>query len=220
MLDKVLYGTIADSFCGELPTRNILLDIDIKGKCLNAVISDLKYIEDVSSQVDNCVDLIKRVKIDYALLGTQSITTGKQLNEFASSLLGKLYAAFGLSKDSTEEDISAAINALSGLCIMYDGKLEKVAESELSAIAGSFNDDAYLSQPFAAESVKGLTNAKAEIDEMHKSDNFHLTMKTQLTALNDCIQYPVLFGVWRYRVREQGSERSFRDYIRIYNDGI
>ena len=45
-------------------------------------------------------------------------------------------------------------------------------------------------------------------------------VKQELSALTDCIQYPVLFGIWKYRVREQGSKRSFRDYIKIYNDGI
>lgn len=45
-------------------------------------------------------------------------------------------------------------------------------------------------------------------------------IKNDIQSLNDCIQYPVLYGVWRYRVREQDSVRSFRDFIKIYNDGI
>ena len=73
---------------------------------------------------------------------------------------------------------------------------------------------------FAAEAVKGLEQAKKDIDEWHSGDNFHLTIKQETAALADCLLYPVLYGIWRYRVREQDSTHSFRDYIAIYNDGI
>lgn len=221
MLDKVLYGGIASAFGGALPARNILLDMDSKADSLNALISDLKYISSYASEVDNCFDLIKKVKCDYVLLGAEKLQNGRQLAEFAGKLLDKITATFGVTKESSAEDIAAAINALSGLCtINADGKLEKVSDGELKEMADSFGGDGYLKQSFAAEAVSGLDAAKKNIDEWHSGENFHLRVKQELSALADCIQYPVLFGIWKYRVREQDSQRSFRDYIRIYNDGI
>ena len=87
-------------------------------------------------------------------------------------------------------------------------------------MGASFSDDGWKKQPFAAEAVVGVDEAKKHIDELHSGDNFHLSGKNELSELGDSIQYPVLYGIWRYRVREQDSDRSFADYIRIYNDGI
>ncbi len=112
MLDKVLYGGIESGFCGELPTRNILLDIPDKGKSLNSVISDLKYIYSFAVEVDSCFDLIKRVKCEYIHLGAKDISNSKQLAEFAQGLLERLYKLFGLTEDSSESEISEAIEAL------------------------------------------------------------------------------------------------------------
>ncbi|MDE5808554.1 MAG: 16S rRNA (cytidine(1402)-2'-O)-methyltransferase, partial [Muribaculaceae bacterium] len=38
----------------------------------------------------------------------------------------------------------------------------------------------------------------------------------EISKLHDCIQYSVLYGIWKYRAKEQDSDRSFRDYIKIY----
>ena len=220
MLDKILFPSLGECFFGELPSRNILLDIDCKGECLNNVIADLKYIKGYASEIDNCIDLIKKTKCDYPVAGVEKIGNSKQLAEFASLRLERLYTLFGLSADSSSEDISAACNALGGLCVLNGGRLERLGADKTGALSESFGGDRYLSQPFAAEAVKGLADAKASIDELHAADSFHLKIKQELASLTDSIQYSVLFGIWKYRVREQDSERSFRDYIKIYNDGI
>ncbi len=220
MLDEILFGTVSDAFCGKLPTRNILFDIDGRGEHLCAAVSKLRYILSYASEVDNCMELIKKTKCDYCLLGAQSVSNGKQLVEFAKKRLDVLYKAFGLSGSSTDDEIAAAAEALGGLCVINDGRIERVPEEELSKMAESFSGDGYKELPFASEAIKGFANAKSFIDELHEGGNFHLAVKEQLAELNDCIQYPVLFGIWRYRVHEQGSGKSFEDYIRIYNEGI
>ena len=220
MLDKVLYGSIASGFCGALPSRNVLLDMDTKADSVNSLVADLKYIAGYASEVDNCLDLIKKVKCDYVLLGAEKLANGKQVAEYAGKLLDRVCGVFGFTKESSAEEIAAAVNGLSGLCVMDGGKLAKVPDAELAAMAQSFEGDGYLKQSFAAEAVSGLAEAKKNIDEWHSGENFHLRVKQELNALADCIQYPVLFGIWRFRVREQDSKRSFRDYIKIYNDGI
>ena len=220
MLDKVLYGGIDSGFCGELLTRNILLDIPTKGQSLNNVISDLKYIRSFATEVDSCFDLIKRVKCDYIHLGAKDIANSRQLADFALDRLEKLYKIFGLSGDSTEAEISAAIEGLNGLCVVRDGRLQAVPDDTLKAIASGFESDDYKSLPFAEEALKGLAEAKAEIDAMHDSKGYHLTVKTQVNELPDCVKYSVLFGIWRYRVRERDSQRSFKDFVKIFNDGM
>lgn len=217
-LEKVLYLQLENGFCGKLPARNILLDVPEKGECLNNLIGDLKYIRGVAKEIDNCLDLIKKVKCEYTIPETEEIRNSKQLAEFAENMLGRLYKLFGLSESSSNDDIAAAINALSGLCIMRDGKLAKAPEC--GAMADTFTNDSYSNQPFALDALKGLADAKAQIDELHKNDDFHLKIKQEIVSLNDCIQYPVLFGIWKYRAKEQDSDRSFKDYIKIYNDGI
>ncbi len=220
MLDKVMYGSLASAFCCGLPSRNILLDIENKGEYMANVFEDLKYVVSYSNEVDSCFDLIKKFKGDYAAFGTEKITTAKQLAEFSDKLLGRLCKAFGVEKTASAEDVAAAVNALDGLCYLDDGRLTKVPADKLSAMSASFDDEAWKSLSFASEAVSGLEEAKKHIDELHVDDNFHLNIKTELSELVDSIQYPVLFGIWRYRVREQDSTKSFKEYIRIYNEGI
>lgn len=217
-LEKVLYLQLENGFCGKLPARNILLDVPEKADCLNNLIGDLKYIRGVAKEIDNCLDLIKKVKCEYAIPETQAIANSKQLAEFAENMLDRMYKLFGLSESSSTDDIAAAVNALSGLCIVRDGKLAKAPEC--GAMSDSFTNDSYSNQPFALDALKGLSNAKAQIDELHKGSDFHLKIKQEIVSLNDCIQYPVLYGIWKYRAKEQDSDRSFKDYIKIYNDGI
>lgn len=217
-LEKVLYLQLENGFCGKLPARNILLDVPEKAGCLNNLIGDLKYIRGVAKEIDNCLDLIKKVKCEYAVTETQTIANSKQLAEFAENMLARMYKLFGLNESSTTDDIAAAINALSGLCIVRDGKLAKAPEC--GAMSDSFTNDSYSNQPFALDALKGLSDAKAQIDELHKGSDFHLKIKQEIVSLNDCIQYPVLYGIWKYRAKEQDSDRSFKDYIKIYNDGI
>lgn len=218
ILDKTLFLQADKAFCGELPTRNILFDVPSRGRCLNELISDLKYIRSIAKQEESCLDLIKRVKGEYALPQTETIVSAKQLAEFAESSLGGLYGFFGLSESSSEADIAAAVEALGGLCVVNNGKLEAAPDRE--GMGASFQSSMYTNEPFAAEAVLGLTDAKAQIDELHKDDNFHLRIKEEISKLHDCIQYPVLYGIWKYRAKEQDSDRSFKDYIKIYNDGL
>lgn len=217
-LEKVLYLRLEDGFCGKIPTRNILLDVSGKADCLNNLIGDLKYIRGVAKEIDNCLDLIKKVKCEYAIPETQAISNSRQLAEFAENMLDRMYKLFGLSENSSTDDIAASVNALSGLCIVRDGKLAKAPEC--GAMSDSFTNDSYSNQPFALDALKGLSDAKAQIDELHKGSDFHLKIKQEIVSLNDCIQYPVLYGIWKYRAKEQDSDRSFKDYIKIYNDGI
>lgn len=220
MLDKVLYGSITSGFCGELPTRNILLDIPSKGESLNNLIADLKYIESYANEVDNCFELIKKVKCDYVHSGATGISNSKQLADFASKQLERIYTAFGLDGNSSESDISAAIEKLNGLCVVKDGRIEKGPDDMLTDMAKSFDGSDYLSMPFALDAVKGLEQAKAAIDEMHDSERYHLAVKNSINELPDCVKYSVLYGIWRYRVRERDSKRSFRDFVKIFNEGI
>ncbi len=219
MLDKVLFGGLADAFFGDMPARNILLDIDIKAECLSNLIADLRYTESYASEVDNCYDLIRKFEGDYEALGAGKITNAKQLAEFAGKLLAKVCGFFGVSKDASQEDIAAALASLTGLCAVNDGALAPVNSEMLSKIAASLDQDP-AGQPFGEEAIAGVEAAHKHIDELHSGSNYHLMIKNDIQSLNDCIQYPVLYGVWRYRVREQDSVRSFKDFIRIYNDGI
>lgn len=220
MLDKVMYGSLASGFCCGLPSRNILLDIENKGEYMANVFDDLKYVVSYSNEVESCFDLIKKFKGDYAAFGTEKITTAKHLAEFSDKLLAKLCKTLGVEKTASREDVAAAINALDGLCCLNDGALTKVPADKLSEMSASFDGGEWKSLPFSSEAVNGLEEAKKHIDELHSGDNFHLNIKTELSELVDSIQYPVLFGIWRYRVREQDSTKSFKEYIRIYNEGI
>ena len=218
VLDKVLYLQLEKGFCGSLPARNILLDIPQKAECVNGLITDLKYTRDYARQVDNCLDLIKKVKCEYTVPETERLSSAKQLADFADDMLKRLYKLLGITEQSSQTDISSAVHSLDGLCVIEDGKLENAPYRE--QMAASFEDNSYTNLPFAMEAVKGLMDAKAEIDEFHRGEDFHLKIKQEISSLGDCIQYPVLYGIWKYRAKEQDSNRSFKEYIKIYNDGI
>ncbi len=220
VLEKALYGGIASAFCEGLPTRNILLDIEDKGERMAAVFDDLKYVVSYAGEVDSCFDLIKKFKGDYAAFGTDKIATAKQLAEFAAKLLDRICEVLGVEKDAPRDRIIEAINALDGLCVMDNGRLRKVSQEKLNEMSAALGSDEWKKLPFASEAVNGVAEAKQHIDQLHGGDNFHLHIKEELAELTDCIQYSVLLGVWKYRVREQNSDKSFREYIKIYNDGI
>ena len=219
MLSKVLYAALPDAFCGNIPGRNVLLDTDEKAGLIRDLIADLKYTQSYSSDVDNCYDLIKKFKGEYELLGAAKIANAKQLAEFSGKLLDKVCRFYGVSRDASPEDVAAAVGSLTGLCIVNDGALVPVSDDVLEKTAASLDADP-ASGPFGEEAVAGLAQAHSRINELHSGENYHLMIKNDIQSLNDCIQYPVLYGVWRYRVREQDSVRSFRDFIRIYNDGM
>ena len=218
VLEKTLYLQTESGYCGDLPTRNILMDIGIKGECLSGLVSDLKYILTIAKQEDNCLDLIKRVKCEYAVPEAERINSGKLLAEFAESMLKRICGLFGFDANSSPKEIAAAVNGLEGLCVVSGGRLRKAPD--IDTMAGSFESSVYTNEPFASEAIPQLADAKAKIDELHKDEKFHLRIKEEITKLGDCIQYPVLYGIWRYRAKEQDSDRSFADYIKIYNDGL
>lgn len=218
ILDKTLYLCIDDAFSDSFISRNILLDIPEKAKCVNNLFADLRYIKDFASQVESCQDLIKRVKREYCVSETERIANSKQLVEFADTMLKSLYKTFGLSEKSSEADITAAVNDIGGLCVKNSGKLEKAPYRQ--EMAQSLTDDSYSNEPFAFEAISGIREAKSQIDEFHKGADFHLKIKQEISELGDCIQYAVLYGIWKYRAKEQNSHRSFKEYIKIYNDGL
>lgn len=219
MLDKVLFASLPDSMDDFVPQRNILLDIDIKAECIANLISDLSYANSYSAEVDSCYDLIKKFKGDYELTGAGKISNARQLSEYSSAMLDKICTFYGISRTSGKEDIVAVLTPLTGLCISDNGVLTNIASDICSKTAESLNilPD---SLPFGAEVTDGIEEAHKRINELHNGSNYHLMIKNDIQSLNDCIQYPVLFGIWRYRVREEDSVRSFRDFIKIYNDGL
>ena len=219
MLDKVLYGALPGALSFTVPQRNILLDIGIKAECVSNLIADLKYVHSYSSEVDSCYDLVKKFKGEYELLGAGKVSNAKQLSEFSGEMLGRICKFYGVTKDSSGEEIEAALASAKGLCVSDDGVLAAISADVVSNTAASLDADP-ASQPYGAEVLAGIKEARQHIDELHSGRNYHLMIKNDIQSMNDCIQYPVLFGIWRYRVREEDSVRSFRDFIKIYNDGL
>ena len=219
MLGKVLYASLPNAFCGDIPARNVLLDIPEKGEYIAELVADLRYAESYASEVDSCYDLIKKVKADYELLGAGNLSNARHLAEFAGKLLAKVCRFYGIEKDSSPEEIAAAADKLSGLCQAADGALSAVPADMVEKISKSLDADP-AAQPFGEKAIAGLEQAKQRVNELHSGSHYHLMIKNDIQSLNDCIQYPVLYNIWKYRVREQDSVRSFRDFIRIYNDGM
>lgn len=219
MLGKVLYASLPNAFCGDIPARNVLLDIPAKGEYIAELVADLRYAESYASEVDSCYDLIKKVKADYELLGAGNLSNARHLAEFAGKLLARVCRFYGIEKDSSPEEIAAAADKLSGLCQAADGALSAVPADMVEKISKSLDADP-AAQLFGEEAIAGLEQAKQRVNELHSGSHYHLMIKNDIQSLNDCIQYPVLYNIWKYRVREQDSVRSFRDFIRIYNDGM
>lgn len=219
ILEKNLCRSIADAFCGALPTRNILFDIKESGVFMVNLIASLKYIRDHSKQAESGFDFIKKVKSEFSLVDDDSISNTKQLADFAEKNLNRIYTLLGVNDKSTPAEVAAAMNALSGLCLINnDGKIEKALLRD--EMAASFSDNSYSNQPFASEAVKGLEEAKAQVDAMENDKEFHIKIKNAVCELNDSIQYPVMYGIWKYREKQRNSGYQFKEYIRIFNDGI
>ena len=219
MLGKVLYASLPNAFCGDIPARNVLLDIPEKGEYIAELVADLRYAESYASELASCYHLIKKDKADNELHGAGNLYNARHLAEFAGKLLAKVCRFYGIEKDSSPEEIAAAADKLSGLCQAADGALSAVPADMVEKISKSLDADP-AAQPFGEEAIAGLEQAKQRVNELHSGSHYHLMIKNDIQSLNDCIQYPVLYNIWKYRVREQDSVRSFRDFIRIYNDGM
>lgn len=220
ILERNLCRSLSEAFCGALPTRNILFDIKEMGTFMVGLIASLKYVRDHAQQAESGFDFIKRIKAEFSLADEDEISNTKQLADFADKNLNKLYTLLGLNDRSTAAEIAAAMNALNGLCLINDeGKIEKMLLRD--EMAASFSDNSYSNQPFASEAVRGLEDAKAEVDAMENDSEFHIKIKNAVSELNDCIKYPVMYGIWKYREKQKKhSGCQFKEYIRIYNDGI
>lgn len=218
VLEKNLCRSIGDAFCGALPTRNILFEMKEAGTYMAGLVSSLKYVRDHAKQAESGLDFIKKVKAEFSLIEDDGISNTKQLSDFAEKNLTKIYTLLGVNDNSTANEIAAAMNSLTGLCLIKDGKIEQATECE--KMAESFSDNSYAEQPFAAEAVKGLDEAKADVDALKDDKDFHIKIKYAVSELNDCIQYPVIYGIWKYREKQSNSGYQFKEYIRIFNDGI
>ena len=220
VLERNLCRSIGEAFCGALPTRNILFDIKEKGVFMAGLVASLKYVRDHAQQAESGFDFIKKVKADFSLVDNDEISNTKQLTDFADKTLNKIYTLLGINDKSSPAEIAAAMNEINGLCLINDsGKIEKMLLRD--EMAASFSDNSYSNQPFASEAVKGLEDAKAEVDALENDKEFHIKIKNAVRELHDVIQYPVMYGIWKYREKQKKQSGSqFKEYIRIFNDGI
>ncbi|MCH5196288.1 MAG: hypothetical protein J1F28_06225 [Oscillospiraceae bacterium] len=220
VLERNLCRSIGEAFCGALPTRNIMFDIKEKGVYMAGLVASLKYVRDHAQQAESGFDFIKKVKADFSLVDNDEISNTKQLTDFADKTLNKIYTLLGINDRSSPAEIAAAMNEINGLCLINDsGKIEKMLLRD--EMAASFSDNSYSNQPFASEAVKGLEDAKAEVDALENDKEFHIKIKNAVRELHDVIQYPVMYGIWKYREKQKKQSGSqFKEYIRIFNDGI
>lgn len=166
MLGKVLYASLPNAFCGDIPARNVLLDIPAKGEYIAELVADLRYAESYASEVDSCYDLIKKVKADYELLGAGNLSTPAIWRNSRGSSLQRCAGSTALRRTPPPRRSQRRQTSLSGLCQAADGALSAVPADMVEKISKSLDADP-AAQPFGEEAITGLEQAKQRVNELH-----------------------------------------------------
>lgn len=227
ILKKVLCGNICGGLLPLMPSRNILFDLPELPDMLADVVLDLKYVNSYSAEVDSCFDLIKKFNGDYNVRDAK-IENAKQLSEYSAKKLDAIVNAFGFEKIETEnhEELSAMLSeklAQIGKGLLYldeNGKITAINGDELKKMLYNDAYEAEKNGEYITAATQGIESSKNFIKDMHDKEFFMANVKETVNELSESIRFPVLYGIWRYRVRERGSQKSFSEFIKIYNDGV
>lgn len=219
MLGKVLYASLPNAFCGDIPARNVLLDIPERANTSPSWWRTSATRKATQAKSTAATTSSRRSRRTTSCSAPETSPTPAIWRNSRESSLQRCAGSTALRRTPPPTEIAAAADKLSGLCQAADGALSAVPADMVEKISKSLDADP-AAQPFGEEAIAGLEQAKQRVNELHSGSHYHLMIKNDIQSLNDCIQYPVLYNIWKYRVREQDSVRSFRDFIRIYNDGM
>lgn len=230
MLQKCLISRISTGLLRDIPSRNILFNFPKISYHLAKCIYDLKYINSYATEVESCFDLIKQFKADYLVPDNVSISNSKQLVDITAAMINNLMHLFDIDENLSahpevaqiEKLFAPVLKSLSGalLYLTDTNRIKALKDKELKAMLYSAAYQSALSQSQSSPIQQGIRNAKATIDANYGSDEFTAKLRDAVSSYDYRMQLSILYGVWRYRAREIGTSKSFKKFIKIFNEGV
>ncbi len=227
VLSRALAGNLYKAFRVNVPSENIMFNIEGIETMLAEIIADIKYVADYTGAVGSSFDIISKFRQDYNIPSARDLTTAPKTHDYAQRKLQTIAKALGvddmigekdLDKAALTEKITAKVNEIrSGFSYFdKDGKISTIPHNtaktaEFKQFAGYLDGN-----PFNL----GLKNAREELQKAVSGKKEYAYIKNVITEIPDALKPAVLYNIWIYWHKTLGIGGSYAEFIKAYNEGV
>ena len=217
MLERTLALNFLDSYRPNIPSNSVYTCFDGLEKSLAGVITELKALSTMP-QEKRKDDFATAFSAKYCL----PFTSFQPLLALAGEKLGALCKAFGVTDETgaeqLEDKIKAKLDEIRGSYAYID------ENGVLTAAKTAFCNDSYrkLSEKAGENRLVQEKNDAAELLKQ-RAQSFEKGPLPYITDLVQQVKKPlrnaVLFNVYRYLRENFGTQESYREFMRKFNEG-
>ncbi len=227
VMSRALAGNLYKAFRVNVPSANVMFNVDGIEDMLADTIADIKYVSDYTGAVGSSFDIISKFRQDYNIPSSRGLTTAPKTHEYAQRKLETIAKALGVSDLIKEKDIdkaaltskiTAKITEIRSGFSFFDGNGEiKTVPYGTSKTAEFKQFAGYLDgNPFNL----GLKNAREELEKAVKGKNEYAYIKDAVSQIPDTLKPAVLYNIWIYWHKTFGIGGSYAEFIKAYNEGV
>lgn len=227
VLGKALAGNLYKAFRKNVPSENILFNVEGIEVMLADMIADIKYIADYTGAVGSSFDIISRFRSDYNVPPARNLTTAARTHEYSQKKLETLAALLGVSDLIKGKDVDKAallmkitekVTQIKSGFSYLDDKMNIKTIPHKTARTDEFKQFAgYLDgNPFNL----GLKKAQSELKSAVDGKKEFVYIKDALMQIPDALKSAVLYNIWIYWHKTLGIGGSYAEFIKAYNEGV
>ena len=227
VLGRALAGNLYKAFRMNVPSENILFDIEGIEDILTDMIIDVKYVADYTGAVGSSFDIISKFRQDYNVPAARNLTTAARTHEYSQRKLETLAKALGVADMTSEKEIDREA---------LKGKIIQTVKQIRSGYSYFDKDMAIRTVPFSAPQTKefkefagyldgnpfnlGLKNAREELKKAVGGKKEFVYIKDAIMQIPDALKPAVLYNIWIYWHKTLGIGGSYAEFIKAYNEGV
>ncbi len=227
VLSRALAGNLYKAFRVNVPSENIMFNIEGIENMLADIVFDIKYVADYTGAVGSSFDIISKFRQDYNVPTARDLTTAPKTHDYAQRKVTTIAKALGvedmigekdLDKAALTERITAKVKEIrSGYSYFdKDARIKTIPYStaktaEFKQFAGYLDGN-----PFNL----GLKNARDELKKAVGNKKEFVYIKNVIMEIPDALKPAVLYNIWIYWHKTLGIGGSYAEFIKAYNEGV
>lgn len=227
VLSRALAGNLYKAFRVNVPSENIMFNIEGIETMLAEIITDIKYVSDYTGAVGSSFDIISKFRQDYNVPASRDITTAPKTHDYSQRKLETIAKALDvddlikekdIDKAALTEKITAKVKEIrSGFSYFDKDARIKTVPHNISKTAEFKQFAGYLDgNPFNL----GLKNAHEELEKAVKGKKEYAYIKDAVREIPDALKPAVLYNIWIYWHKTMGIGGSYAEFIKAYNEGV
>ena len=227
VLGKALIGNLYKAFRINVPSENILFNIEGIEEMLTDMIVDIKYVSDYTGAVGSSFDIISKFRQDYNVPAARNLTTAAKTHEYAQRKLETLAKELGVADMISDKEIDKAamtakitekVKEIRSGYAYFDKDMAIKTVPRGTAKTSEFKQFAgYLDgNPFNL----GLENARNELKKAVDGKKEFGYIKDAIMQIPDALKPAVLYNIWIYWHKTLGIGGSYAEFIKAYNEGV